>query len=124
MNLLSRIFGVGDAVAADKAATDKLAELNRQQYESGRWSYDQYQAAQSRLFASELNQDKVDNDLNAAFAEGAKEGADKLRTGGDALIGGSLAVILRAVPVWVWILGIGFVLWQLGLNLKTLRLKP
>ena len=113
---------------AEKARAEtldkKIAEQNADLLARDIWDEEQYRQAEANRQANLAESQTYYSDVGDAFVTGAKEGLaaeagyvkDTINTVG----GGTLAWIWKAVPWWVWILGLAYVGWQLG-AFKRLR---
>lgn len=91
--------------ARDATNNAKLAELNRKNVESGKWSQSQYYAVQARQM-EETSQGTIASQVTQAAGEGAKEGLNTLvDTVGEAaqsVTNWSFKSLFKLVPWQVW----------------------
>lgn len=111
MSFWSWITGVDNDPEKDRAVDARLRELNRQKFESGQWSADDYAASELRFESYDYD---YEGQIGAEFQQGVNEQADKLRSGADSFISGTLGTALRLVPVWVWLALAVFIAWKIG----------
>ena len=105
------------------AADAKLAELNKQTFDSGRWTADQYQQAETDRLNGMTGD--VQAQIDQAAAQGAVDGLKaepKIFT--DA-VSKATGWTLSFVPWWVWPLGAAVVFFYFfdGLNILNKLLK-
>lgn len=102
-----------------------VAQQNRSALERGVWTEEQYRQAEANRIGNVTEADDYYNQVASDFAQGAVEGAERITTttrkGINTLTGGVLTTAWRALPWWVWLLGIGYVAWQLGLTKRIFR---
>lgn len=103
----------------------KLAELNAQAYQTGKWDLETYQAAEMRREAMRDNPD-YDPNLWPDFWAGAQEGAAHMADTAAGAVRGTLdtaaGLVWRAVPWWVWLAGLIYLAWWMGW-LRRLKLS-
>lgn len=120
---LGQVSGVGggwgslwDVVTGKEAARGedlnwRIQDLNAQKVELGQWTQAQAAAADARLDDPSTYRTQV----GEAFVEGAAEGlaAEQAAVRGTAT--GLLSGTLGFIPWWVWVGGLGYAAWYLGL---------
>ena len=97
----------------------KTQALNAAALDRGIWTEDQYYQAEANRAQNAAEIPQYYAEVYDAAKVGAIEGlggmADGVRNSVNAVAGGGLGFIWRAVPWWVWILGGLYLAFQLGL---------
>lgn len=112
MTLWDRIFLGSEEVERGAAADKKLAELNRQAYETGLWNEAQYAQAETNRLNNAA--ETYGRQIGDAFTEGAKEGLAKAQEAVKGTVGTVTGGALGFVPWYVWLLGAAWLALQLG----------
>jgi len=99
------LFGVDlDEEAARGADLDKkIAEQQRRAFERGKWTREEYEAAQERLRRSAAETANPKEQVKEAFAAGAREGLEGVAS----TVGGAIqtagATAASVLPWWAWV---------------------
>src|SRR5882724_10626314 len=101
MGLFNYFFGV-DQAALD-AQDAKLRELNLRDLESGIYSKSVYDQAERNRAAGVID---ANGQIQDAFVEGAKEGLNAEADLVAGTLNGTLGLIWRALPWWIWLAGL------------------
>lgn len=95
----------------------QIAEQNARALAEGKWDPETYMAAEYRREAMRDNPE-YSPDLWPDFWAGAAEGASRMAdtTAGTirSALNNTAGWIIRAVPWWVWLLGLVYLAWMLG----------
>lgn len=104
-------------------ADNKLDALNRQAFESGKWTGDQYAGASAR--AAETSMDALLTDPQsspwAGFQEGLAEGKQNVQDTIKAGLSSPIQFGLGSIPWEIWALALAWGAWKLGLLDKLLK---
>ena len=106
-----------DNVAAGNDATEKLRALNaKKNAENPEVFTDEWLAETERNLSDDyIDPNRAAEEIDGAFWEGWNEGADKIRNGIGSTINTAAGSAFRIVPWQVWVIGLGFAAWKLGL---------
>jgi hypothetical protein len=109
----------GKAQAESDAADAKLAALNQQQLDSGAWDQATYDNVTSAHLAANTTGMNTYAETGQAFVQGAAEGLNNEATAVNNTLnkvaGGAVSLAWKALPWWVWLAGILFLLAYVGL---------
>jgi hypothetical protein len=121
MGLWSWAFGVDAENAARAEQADAtLARLNREKFDSGDWSAEQYQAVETRRLAAVFNPDQ---EIQQSFEAGWNEGLANEKALIKDTINGVGGFVWGSIPWWVYIVGaVALFLWMGGATLLKGRL--
>ena len=123
MSILSKIFGGDDLQAKGDELDAKLTALNTKDYAPGGKLYTASTWAQVQQNLSTGATGDVDAQINAAFQEGLDDGANNVTgfLGGIFdFVGKGLGALLKAVPWWVWLGVLAYVLFTTGIAQRLL----
>lgn len=130
MSLIGWLFGADKLQAEGDRLDGQLAAMNQRDYAPGGAVYTKIEAAHgteaadaaaaqvnSNLTASKTG--NVDEQINQSFDEGWQEGQNNvsgfIKGTLNRIIADPFKAIVFGLPWWVWVLGIGFLLWKFGL---------
>lgn len=116
-------FLSAEDIAKGAEADRRLEELNRQAWEQGKITTEEYNRRRGEIDAN--SSDKYQAQVDDAFREGWREGEQTVAGGFKAVVGGvtgaagsvigaPLRGILAGIPWWLWIVGVLAALVYLG----------
>lgn len=95
-----------------EAADAGNGALNRQAWEDGRWTDQEYDEARQRMEDGKID---VVAEVGEEWWAGYNDAADNLTGGLRRGLAEPVNLVLRALPWWVWVALVAWVAWQLGL---------
>jgi hypothetical protein len=123
MSILGKLFGADELQAQGDALDAKLSELNSRDYAPGGKLYtpSNWAAVQQNLATGTTGD--VDAQINEAFNEGLDDGANNVTgfiSGIFNFVGKGLGAILKAIPWWIWLGLVVYVLFITGIGQRLI----
>lgn len=116
-NAFGYLYLSQDDIDAGKAAESRLDALNRDQFDAGRISDQEYTDRQSRINSSSITSmlENPETSPWSGFKEGLAEGADNVQSTIKGAIAAPINFTLGAIPWQVWLIAGVFLAWKAGL---------
>jgi hypothetical protein len=116
-------FVSGGEIARGRELDSALTEENRRDFESGRWNESTYSLASTNASRGSTEEIFRNPDSNPweGFKAGAAEGLAGMQNAVKTTASGILGGALGFIPWWIWLGGIAYLVWRLGLLGKVLK---
>jgi hypothetical protein len=118
MGIISDWF-IGDEIKRGQELDRQILELNRQKEAKGVITAGQRRLADENLLKEDA--ELWTSQINRDFDAGLQEGYVNVTGGIKAAINAPARFLWDSIPLWVWVLGIGWIAWQVGPVNRWLR---